>query len=661
MMAWSDNLLPDQRTAASHVGRHARLLAGPGTGKTLTLTRRVCFLVEDQGISPASILALTFTRAAAHELRQRIQTELGPESLPRVSTLHSFALRQLLRNATRISLLPQPLRIADDWEERHIILEDLKQLLRFQRVDEARDLFNELSADWQSLTADQEDWERRFPNPQFLGAWREHRSIYSYVLRAELVYQLKRALEQDPDFAVDGPPTHLLVDEYQDLNRCDLAVVKAIADRGVEVYCAGDDDQSIYGFRKAHPEGIRRFAEDYQHSEPLTLEVCKRCDPAILDLALFVARQDHRRLEKPLHAEEGRTGGEVAVLRFSNQDEEATSVAKLCKFLVQQEGLKPDNILILLRSDRNGVFSSVLNGALAREDLVTSVGSAESDLLDEVPGRQVLALLRLVVNVDDHLAWRALLVLRQNGLGEQAIAALYQLATSKGMGFVGAVKAVAADPSLIKRHGTRLKAEYESIRQIVDALHKAEPNDGAPRDQQSLVETVGHIVRSVTSVAGEVSTITARFATTVESIRPGSLEELVRALEISNESLEQEIMEGKINILTMHQAKGLTAKAVVVLAVEDEYLPGRAQGDQLGDERRLLYVSLTRAEHRLFMTYCQKRMGNQMRTGRPAGQNPETGKPFWKPARTLTQFLQGAPVTPVSGVEYVRRLEGGDA
>ena len=93
-MAWSVNLLPDQRTAASHVGRHARLLAGPGTGKTLTLTRRVCFLVEDQRIAPTSILALTFTRAAAQELRRRIQTELGPEGLPRVSTLHSFALRQ---------------------------------------------------------------------------------------------------------------------------------------------------------------------------------------------------------------------------------------------------------------------------------------------------------------------------------------------------------------------------------------------------------------------------------------------------------------------------------------------------------------------------------------------------------------------------------------
>ncbi len=660
-MSWSDNLLPGQRAAACHMGRHARLLAGPGTGKTLTLTRRVCFLVEEQGIAPENILALTFTRAAARELRQRIQTELGPENLPRVSTLHAFALRQLLRNAPRIALLPQPLRIADDWEERHIILEDLKQLLHLQRLDEARDLFNELSADWQRLTADEADWESRFPNPQFLGAWREHRAIYSYVLRAELVYQLKRALELDPDFPIDGPPIHLLVDEYQDLNRCDLAVVKAIADRGVEVYCAGDDDQSIYGFRKAHPEGIRRFLGDYQPSEPLALEICKRCDPAILDLALFVARQDHRRLEKPLRAEDGRVGGEVAILRFANQNEEAVSVAKLCKYLVQHQGLNPEEILILLRSDRNGVFSSVLNSALAHEELATSVATAESDPLDEAPGRQVLALLRLVVNSNDHLAWRTLLELRRNQLGEQALSALYQLGIARGMNFTLAFQTVGADPSLIQRFGARLKAEYESISQFVDTIRAAEPNGGAPRDPHHLLETVGNVVHIVTNATGEANAIAARFATIIETIRPERLEQLVKALEISNESLEQEIAVGKINILTMHQAKGLTAKAVVVLAAEDEYLPGRAQGDQTGDERRLLYVSLTRAKHRLFMTYCQERTGNQKRTGKPAGQNPNTGRPFWTTRRTLTQFLQGGPVTPVSGVAYVQRIQRGQA
>ena len=209
--------------------------------------------------------------------------------------------------------MPQPLRIADDWEERHIILEDLKTLLRLHDIGNARELLNALSADWQSLTADEENWELRFPNPQFLAAWREHRMTYGYTLRAELVYQLKKSLEQSGDFRLDDNICHLLVDEYQDLNRCDLAVIHEIVSRGVELFIAGDDDQSIYGFRKAHPDGIRRFPRDYAGAHDLTLELCMRCDPEILDIGLFVARQDYRRLEKSIRPEAGRNGGEVSL------------------------------------------------------------------------------------------------------------------------------------------------------------------------------------------------------------------------------------------------------------------------------------------------------------------------------------------------------------
>lgn len=128
-MEWCDNLLADQRAAAAHTGTHARLLAGPGTGKTLTLTRRICFLVLKKRIPPERVQAITFTRAAARELRQRVASALGSDKLPRISTLHSFALRQLLKNSSRIAILPHPFRIADNWEERNVVHEDLKALL----------------------------------------------------------------------------------------------------------------------------------------------------------------------------------------------------------------------------------------------------------------------------------------------------------------------------------------------------------------------------------------------------------------------------------------------------------------------------------------------------------------------------------------------------
>ena len=646
-MSWDEGLTPEQQNAAGHIGKHARLLAGPGTGKTLCLTRRICFLINEKDVKPEQICALTFTRAAAHELRRRVESEVGKERVPRISTLHSFALRQLLLNSARLASLPQPLRIADDWEERNIILKDLKALLRLDRIDHVRDLLNQMSADWQTLTADDENWDRRFPDPKFLGAWREHREIYGYMLRAELVYQLNRALEQYGDFTLEGPIRHLLVDEYQDLNRCDLAVVKAIAKRGAEVFVAGDDDQSIYGFRMAHPEGIRRFPQDYPPAHELALEMCRRCDQEILDLGLFVARQDFRRIDKPLRAENGRTGAEIAILRFPNQNKEAKGVATLCQHLIGNCNLQPGQILILLRSDRNEVFSSVLRKALDDHGVPVRVATADTTPLNLEPGRIVLAFLRLLVNREDHLAWRTLLDLRKNGLGTAAVDTVYNIARTRNAGFAATLQSICDDPSSGGRHGGRIKTEVEAIRAVIAELLALLPTG----EGKNLTAMIGQIIQRLVDDEVQRQAIQHQFGLAIQAAEPKSIDDLVRALEVSREDIEQEIDEGKVNILTMHKAKGLTAEAVIIVAAEDEYLPGRAEGDAADDERRLLYVSLTRAKHRLFITYCDQRTGQQCHTGRTSG----------KTLRSLTRFLRDGPITPNDGNEYTENLRRDNA
>ena len=645
-MAWDDDLSPEQRRAAVHVGSHARVLAGPGTGKTRVLTRRICYLVEEQNVDPNNILALTFTRAAAHELRRRVEDEVGIETMPRIATLHSFALRQLLRNSRLITALPQPLRIADDWEERHIILEDLKSLLGLDRIERARDLLNALSADWQTLTADEGDWEKRFPDPAFLGAWQEHRERYGYVLRAELVYQLKRAIEQHGRFNLEGPLAHLLVDEYQDLNRCDLALVRGVVDRGAEVFVAGDDDQSIYGFRKAHPEGIRRFPKDYTGAQDLPLETCKRCDPNILDLGLFVARQDYARIEKPIHPDAGRVGGEVALLRFPNGGLEAEGVAQLSRYLLERQGLQPEQILILLRSDRNGVFSSLIRQSLERAGVPVVAATAETNPLGRAAGRQVLAFLRVMENAQDHLAWRTLIKLRPNNLGPAAVDALYKVARIGGTGFAQAVRAVSGNPSIIAApHGARIQAEVTAVQEILEEFALPENDDGAESGGE-IIGLVQGVVEKLVDAGGERHAILEEFQRAADASEATSISELFRAIEASNDAIEQEVERGKVNILTMHKAKGLTAEAVIIAAAEDEYLPGRAQGEGEGDERRLLYVSLTRAKHFLYVAYCERRTGRQRYTGRNSGRS----------RRSLTRFLRDAPIAPQSGTDYVRGL-----
>ena len=646
LMPWDSNLLSEQRKAAAHSGSHARLLAGPGTGKTLTLTRHICFLVTEKSVSPDSILAITFTRAAARELRQRVTIELGEDKSPRISTLHSFALRQLLKNSTIITNLPQPLRIADDWEERNVVLEDLKALCTLPYIRNARELLNSLSADWQSLTADAADWDKRFPDPAFLGAWREHRQTYGYTLRAELVYQLKKALEQRGDFELESPIEHLLVDEYQDLNRCDLAIVKAIASRGTELFIAGDDDQSIYGFRKADPEGIRRFPTDYFGATELELEICKRCDSNILEMALFVARQDPQRIEKTIRPEQDSGTGEFEILRFDDQLAEAKGIAEISTWLLEHRRLKPSDILILLRSDNKGMFSSIIRKQLEETAIPVATATDSMNPLDEADGRALLAFLQLATHPDDSLAWRTLLKTWCRGVGDGAIGSLYTVARNRGEWFAKTVLAAHADDSILpSNHRSRLSSAIGRVMNRLEALFR-EDTHGSYETSEELMGMISHSAESIVADDGKCEAILLRLARAVEAFGASSIETLVQAIGVASEDIEQELDEGKVNILTMHRAKGLTAEAVIIAATEDQYIPGRANGKEVEDERRLLYVSLTRAKHHLFITYCDRRTGQQQHTGRDNG----------TAARSLSQFLIDCPHAPQSGEGFIRSL-----
>ena len=208
-----------EKQAIEHIDSNLRILAGPGTGKTRVLTKKLIYLINEIKVKPSEIVALTFTRASAKELRMRVRDRIpGIEEKLRISTLHSFCLRQLLRNSKVLDRFSKIFRIADDWEERNIIQEDIKKITGVKSVKQIQEQFHLLSADWQSLSEEPRD-------PKFIGAWQEHREIYGYILRDEIVYQLKKALEQNESVDLEAPIRYLLVDEYQDLNHCDQAII----------------------------------------------------------------------------------------------------------------------------------------------------------------------------------------------------------------------------------------------------------------------------------------------------------------------------------------------------------------------------------------------------------------------------------------------------
>lgn len=652
-MTWDEDLSPKQRTAAKHTGTHARLLAGPGTGKTRTLTRRILKLLIEDRVAPQNILGIAFTRINAYELRESVANELAEDRIdtPGIHTLHSYALRQLLRNSRLISSLPQPLRIADDFEESNIILPDIGKVLRLNKR-QVRKKFAQLSSDWQTLEIDKPEYQPA--DPRFVGAWQQHRNIYGYTVRSELVWQLKHAVEENPDQFDLGDTRHLLVDEYQDLNKCDLAVIRMLACRGAEVFCAGDDDQSIYGFRGAHPAGIRRFVDEYSPSTPLSLDICWRCGRAIISVAQHVANLDPLRLDKPLGPPAHCWNGTVHLLRFYNEDQEAWGVASICRHLKDRRGYAPDDILILLRSDHQRRYSLVLESALNHQDLETNIKVDRGGPLDENAGRYLLSLMRLAANPCDDLAWRTIFchVGRANQIGAGTVSTVCQYADAGGLRFHEVLEEVEENPGLISRGGF-IQREMGAIKQLTAKL--ADLVDSEPPDTRDEGQRAGarkELLRRLSNFANigigrDTSTqeVLSYVRSRAERSNAASFAQLLDALTGPEDTLDQQVQPGKINILTMHRAKGLSARAVIIVAAEKQLIPGNAVGVQLGDERRLLYVSMTRARHDLYITYCNRREGRQKYSGSARG----------SPVRELTPFLRGAlPVE--TGTDYVAGL-----
>lgn len=649
-MTWDEGLrIPEQRdVAGSERGNHL-VLAGPGTGKTFVLVRRVQYLTEVHRISSRRITALTFTRAAAAEMRDRLQSRLGADGdQVRVSTLHSFALRELLREGSLG--LPDPVRVAGDWEERWVVVEELARLLgrtvRDIRNDRGEGALDLLADDWENLAADNSGWEAGYPDPEFLGAWRRHRGVYGYTLRAELVYQLLCELRANPDFTPGRNTRVLLIDEYQDLNRCDLNTIAMLAGRTeAEVFAAGDDDQSIYSFRHAHPAGIRSFVSDYAPATRLVMTECLRCGPEIVHLANWLIQQERDREPKHLVSVTD-WSSEVQLLRFLNQNDEADGVARLVDYLIS-EGTPLEEILILLKSDARGRVSRLLDEHLAGHGNLVYLPRRSADVDESVQTLLEYLILCESLALEDHvddLAVRSLFEL-EDRVGESRRRAVVDFCFESGMRFYPAIRYLNDHPD--EYGSTRIGGVKEQADIVVTRARSftREPGEDFGDWLERVCDAVGASSDALIAIRRAGAQVSAQIEAEPASDSAAEMnftQELLGAITNLGDTLPPRVP-GNVTITTMHGAKGLSADVVIVLQVEDEMIPGEG-GDEIAENeaRRLLYVSLTRARKRLFIGACRQRTGPQSYSGR--GQREDRGvsrfiRDYGLHAATVTQYL----------------------
>lgn len=231
-----------------------------------------------------------------------------------------------------------------------------------------------------------------------------------------------------------------------------------------------------------------------------------------------------------------------------------------------------------------------------------------------------------------------------NGLGDKAVEAVYDLSSEKGWRFARTLEEVAHNPQLISRFGGRLATWFREWLALLDSALAAAAAEATPHEK--LWSLVGVCLANLVPDANERREIETELEGALKDTEEPNLESLLRGISLNDKELEQSVIPGKVNILTMHRAKGLTAMATIIVGAEDEYIPGRAEGSAVGDERRLLYVSLSRAKHFSFVTYWQRRIGQQAQTGREPG----------KEVRNLTAFLSDGPVRSVRGTDFLATL-----
>lgn len=609
---------------------HARVLAGPGTGKSATLVAYLDSLLAQNPVPRVKLL--TFTRAATSELAIKV-SDHPAAAAEHPSTIHSFSISVLLRNPGTGGF-PEPLRIADTWESERIVRPTLAHRVGV-RVKSIDNLIHEMAANWESLQPEEDERIGPEMRARFLGAWNEHRTAYGYTLLAELPYALLHALENHPD--LDGIDYDLLiVDEYQDLNACDLALLRRLADRGCVIIGAGDDDQSIYSFRRAAPEGIRRFAEDYPNSGDYPLSITQRCGSRIVDWATHVIQGDPDRPHRPpLHAVAGAPEGEVALLAFRSERAEANGVAELVHQLITHEHIEAKDILILLCSDHNGMFSKPIKDALDECEVGYSDADSVERTLGENVNRRLLAMFRLLGNRSDSLAWATLLHLTP-GIGQVFTDYIYNHACQEHVSFgetlLVKLEQDFADGPRNSRHATTV---IRSILEWIDTneipaetpadgwghwMLTAAGNDRCPQPTAELIE--------ILHALDELSEPDLQLGSYLSQIAPLGKD---RALAESQ----------GVRIMTMGGSKGLTVRATIMVGLEEGIIPRPSGKTQ--EERRMLYVAMTRAKEFLIGTWARRRRGPTARVG--------TTRVNLR--RTLTNFLAGGPVQSQDGSAFI--------
>jgi DNA helicase-2/ATP-dependent DNA helicase PcrA len=621
-----EELNPSQREAVAATEGPVLVVAGAGSGKTRVLTHRVAHLIRDLGVSPYSILAITFTNKAANEMKERVGRLVGGVSRGMwVSTFHSACVRILRRDASVLGY-KSAFTIYDDLDARRLVEWCVRDLdldsKRFPpkgiraAISNAK---NEL-VDFESFAAqgtgpyhDKVSDVYRLYQQRLLEA-----SAMDFddllMITVELFGAFPKVLEH-----YQSRFEYILVDEYQDTNRAQYRLVQLLAGKHRNLCVVGDSDQSIYAFRGADIRNILEFERDYPDAQVIVLDRNYRSTQTILDAANAVIGNNTGRKPKHLWTDLG-TGDPVTVYRAEDEHDEAAFIAEHLGTL-EDDGLKLSDAAIFYRTHAQ---ARVLEEVLVRYGVPYQVIGGPK-FYDRREVKDVMAYLKAIVNPADPVAMKRIVNVPKRGIGGTSVGHVDRIAEAEGISFYDALTRAGDNPRLTSRAANSI-AEFVALMNLLVGAAA----DGPRAALQAVLDDTGYVDEleregSIEALS-RAENLKELLSVATEFEESGPLADLgeerwedldgMRRLEIFLEATalvsDVDALEesGAVTMMTLHNAKGLEFPVVFVAGLEEGVFPHmRSLGDpaQLEEERRLAYVGITRAKRRLCLTHATTR------------------------------------------------------
>jgi len=594
-----DGLNPQQKRAVKHTKGPLLVFAGAGSGKTRVIVHRVANLII-RGVSPKEILCLTFTNKAAGEMKDRLRAILGEEAPVWAGTFHAFGAWFLRQEASRIGY-PSSFAIYDEADQRSLISKCLKELdIKPGRgmsgalawlANFARDTMQDLNEIACGLPFD--------PYPVLALYEKRKRESHAFDF-ADLIFAPLTMLSSDEDLrdAYRSQFPYLLVDEDQDTNPAQYLLLMSLAGDGGNLCVVGDDDQAIYGWRGADVGNILKFRDDFPRAQVVVLEQNYRSTGAILEAASSLICHNRHRVPKDLKSVRGR-GKEVAVREFTDDAMEAAGIAQAIEKLIAS-GASPDSIGVLYRVNS---LSRVIEEAFAQWRIPYTVYRG-TRFYENREIKDLLAYLRILVNPRDEEALARVINVPHRGVGEKTIDILRQYARDRRIPIAYAVGEAVIDRVV---SGAQLKGLEEFHRIYAEIVCRAGMNDIASI-LGGILEVTGYEEALKTEPDGEdrVNNIRELIASTVD------VRDIGRYLEEKSlmSRLDKDAGEERVSIMTLHMSKGLEFNYVFIPGLEEGILPHSRSMDTdrgIEEERRLLYVGITRAKKEVSLSWSKYR------------------------------------------------------